>query len=107
MEKPTDQHLTVEPLWPVERVVRAVRAATPEPGALLGLDGRTWAVRGVEPGPPPPPGARPGDVFQADGQAFLVVQDGSVRFLSVVRVDEPREGSLEDVLGLTPGEEPS
>jgi methionyl-tRNA formyltransferase len=103
--RPSAQDLRLEVSWPVERVVRSVRAATPEPGAHLDLDGTTWVVRGAQPGPAPPPHVGPGDVFQVHGTAFLAVGDGSVRLFALERVQDPVEGSLEEVLGLAPVEE--
>jgi len=81
--KPTDAELTVDVTQPVDEVLRHIRAATPEPGLFLDLEGRTYLVRGAAAGPPPPTGLLPGAVFLADGRACVVVKDGSVRPFTV------------------------
>lgn len=83
--RPTDEHLTVDVHQPAANVVRHIRAATPEPGALVPMDGEVFLVRGAAEGPAAPPGMAPGTVFVADGLVHVAARPGSFRPYTVER----------------------
>ncbi|MEW5854337.1 MAG: formyltransferase family protein [Myxococcota bacterium] len=76
--KPRSEHLELDVRATVDDVLRAIRAATPQPGPLLTVRGLPFIIRGARPGPLPPRGSRPGDYFLDGERAAVVVRDGSV-----------------------------
>ncbi|MBI5495533.1 MAG: hypothetical protein HY904_10955 [Deltaproteobacteria bacterium] len=81
--RPTDAHLSIDPTAPADDVIRHIRAATPEPGALWHVRGETYVVRGAAPGPDAPRGCAPGQVFPHDDRAYVAAGRGSFRPLSL------------------------